>query len=118
MIEQEFRALVALKTSWGVHLNRAIENEQPPYIVVSKVSGPRGYTNDGADGTVVARFQVDLYANDYKTVKEQTAMLISGTTDYSSSRVHYLTLENETDLYDDASKLHHIVLDYFIRYYE
>lgn len=120
MIEQEFRTLVASKSSLGnesVHLNAVIENQEPPYIEVHKVSSPRGHTHEGRDGTVESRLQVNVFAKDYKSAKEQ-ALLLYSMSEHNSPTIHFITLENEIDQYDDLSKLHCIVLDYLVRHYE
>lgn len=116
MIEQEFRTLVDSKTTWTTYLNHAIENQSTPYVVVSKVTAPRSYTNDGRDGMVQARFQVSLFADDYKTVKEEAFKMYT-IADASSSTIHFIVLENETDLYE-AIGIHHVILDFIVNYYE
>lgn len=120
MIEQEFRTLITTLSSWNsgsIHLNSVIENQEAPYIEVHKISSPRGFTHDGRDSTVESRFQVNVYAKDYLSAKEQAALLYS-IADYSSSTVHFITLANELDQFDDLTKLHCIVLDFMVRHYE
>lgn len=117
MIEQEFLTLIKSKTSWTCFLNHGVENIEAPYIVISKVSAPRSYTNDGRDGMVIARFQVNLYGLDYKTTKEEAYELYS-VADYTSSNVSYIVLENEIDLYNDNSEYHQITLDFIVSHYE
>lgn len=120
MIENEFRTLVVSKTTLGngsVHLNAVIENQSAPYIEINKVSSPRGHTHEGRDGTVESRFQVNIFAKDYITAKEQALKLYS-IAEHTSSNIHFITFENELDQFDDLSKLHCIVLDYLVRHYE
>jgi hypothetical protein len=116
MIEQVFRNLVDSKTTWTVYLNRAIENIEPPYVIVKKISAPRLYTHDGRSGMVESTFQVDLYHTDYKTVKEE-AFKLYDCGDYTSETVSSVMLVNETDLFETLG-YHHIVLDFLVRNYE
>ncbi len=117
MIESTFRQLVEDLTTLKPSLNHSVEIVTVPYIVVHKVSAPRGYTLSGSDTTVVTRFQVDVYANDYPTAKTHCTALyglqFSTGTDISS-----IQLENEIDMYESDTKLHHIALDFIVRHYE
>lgn len=117
MIEQTFLGLVKAKTTWTTYLNHAIENQVAPYVVVHKVSAPRSYTNDGRDGMVVSRFQVDLYGSDYKTVKLEAQKLYS-IADIESTEIAYVVLATEMDMFESDSGLHHVLIDYFVNHYE
>lgn len=116
MIEPIIRTLIDGLTTVQVFLNVAIESVNP-YIVVHKISAPRGETLDGRDGTVVSRIQVDVWAMSYIEAKT-----IAGTL-YPLCEVTYggiasIELDNESDDYEPQTKKHHIILDFIVRHYE
>jgi hypothetical protein len=117
MIEQVIRNAIDDLVDVKVFLNTALEKTSAPYIVVYRLSGPRGYTHDGRDGTVVSRFQVSVFETDYRTAK-LLASEVYELGDYTDETVSLTQLINEVDLYDDVTKLHHIVLDFEIYHNE
>jgi len=117
MIETTFRQLVDDLATIPVSLNHTNELVPIPYITVHKVSAPRGQTLSGADTTVIARFQVDVYAKDYPTAKTQCTALYG--LQYSiGTDIASIQLDNEIDMYESDTKLHHIALDFIVRHYE
>lgn len=117
MIEHTFKEIVETYSSITVYLNTVIETQKVPYSVIYKTSAPRGYTHDGMDGTVISRFQVSVFDKDYKTAKTYASELYP-IGNYTDEIIAHTVLSNEIDLYDDASKLHHIVLDFTVQHYE
>lgn len=117
MIEQEFREILASLTTLTVSLNRALETQIAPYVVVYRMGGSRGYTMLGQDKTVQSRFQVSIFAKDYKQAKTEASNLYAAA-DITSDNIAHISLSNEIDLYEDVTKYHHIALDFIVRHYE
>lgn len=104
-------------TTMSVFNNRATSIKKVPYCVLTKISAPREYTMDGNAGMVTARLQVDIYHDTYINAKTEAEKLYV-LDQYTSSIVSNIRLDNETDLFDDETKIHHVILDFIVRHYE
>jgi hypothetical protein len=51
-----------------------------PRITFTALGGPRGYNDDGLDGLVTARYQLDVFALDVATCRELIARLTARST--------------------------------------
>lgn len=110
---------VTAKVSARIHLVRAPQNVEQPYIVVSKISAQRVSSHDGGSGLALARFQFSCFGKYYKDVKETTAALQSALEGYSGTiggvggvNVNGVFYEDETDLDEPDSNLFHTAVDY------
>jgi len=127
MIEYALKtALVENATVNGYVVGRVFYNIAPqdvatPYIVFSRVSGPREYSHDGATGLYRARFQFSAFAESYYEAKS-IAVAIQGVLSGASGQlvadpndtIGASFLDNELDLYEEDTKLHHIAVDYLV----
>lgn len=116
MIEPIIRTLLDGLTTATVALNVAPESAMP-YVVVHKVSAPRGETHEGRDSTVVSRIQVDVYALSYVEAKTIASTLYALCEQMHVS-IASIEIDNEFDEYESETKLHHIVIDFIVRSYE
>lgn len=118
MIEEILRDKICLLSSMAdekIYLNTAVKSERPPYIVINKVSAPRGDTHSGKDGTVQARFDIKIIADNYVDAKVFASELYDIK---DMDTVARSILENETDLYYEDVNIHLVNLDYLIYYKE
>lgn len=116
MIEPIIRNLLDALTTYTVALNVAPESAMP-YVVIHKISAPRGETHDGRDGTVVSRIQVDVWALSYQDAKTIASTLYP-LCEASYVGIASIELDNESDDYEQETKKHHVILDFIVRHYE
>lgn len=88
-----------------------------PYVVVSKVSSPRGSNLDGLDGTAITLFQVDVYGKSYESAKN-LAIQLYGICNIANSSVSHIDIANEFDGYEKETKLFKTVIDFRVSHYE
>ena len=82
-----------------------------PYITVKRISGPRGSTHDGPDGTEISRFQVVVYSDNYPESKTLAVKLYAL---QSSAIAKKITIDNEFDGYDDTVNAFNVLIDFMI----
>ena len=111
-------ALVALR----VYPTPAPQNVVVPFVTYQRISAVR-YPGMGSDSPLVSsRFQFDAIAASFigmRAVMDQLRQSLQRFRSNSSSPVVIDTfIENELDLYDDDSDLHHGVLDALLHFQE
>lgn len=114
MLEVDFRDdVIAASTLTGskVFFANIPESVEKPYIAIFRVSGPRGYTLDGHDGTSNTRMQVDIYADDYPTAKTEASKVYDVQDTNSFKAVEII---NEFDEYDDTLGTYRVSIDFLI----
>ena len=119
MIQPTLRGLVvALSTvpSVKIALGRALEAQFPPYITIDQVSGPRGSTHCGPDGTAISRYQISVFGSTYGECK-QLAEEIYPLQNHTGGTIAKITLDNEVDIYDPEGELHQVALDFMVFHY-
>jgi hypothetical protein len=98
------------------------DNPTYPLATYMQVSGLRGYVQEGADGLVIARFQVDSWAlqsREARTLAEEIRVALSGFRgDYDSVDIQSIFLIAEQKLYDDDAKAHRVIQDYRVTFRE
>lgn len=108
-----------------IHFVKAPQDVANPYIVFLKVSAPREHSHDGASGMAVTRFQFSCFANTYSGAKDVAAAVQTALQAYQGTMggaggvyVDSIFYDNESDRYEEASKLYHIMVDYQITHEE
>lgn len=105
-----------------IYYVKAPQDVTNPYIVLQKISGVRGHSHDGADGSVQARIQVSIFATTYKEAKDISEAVRAEIDDYKgtmqSVTVGHCFFDNETDLFEEGEGLYGIADDYLILYTE
>ena len=127
MIEHALRtALIEDATVNGYVDGRAYYSLAPqdvakPYIVLTRVSGPREYSLDGPTGLYRARFQFSVFSQSYyeaKSIIDAIRSVLSGASgqlvEDPADTIGASFLDNELDLYEEETKLHHIAVDYLV----
>lgn len=97
-MEQEITALlasVAPRRFWGRAPQQA---PATPYVVLSKVSGVHGYHNQGADGLVASRIQIDIYGDTYSAVNATANGIITTLSGYRGGTIQAVFIDSERDL--------------------
>lgn len=99
-----------------VYPSVAPQNITTPFVTYRRISALR-LSGMGEDiGIVTARFQVDVIAQTYETMRAvmtQVRLAVQRWRDSSSDpEVLDTTVENELDTYDDEVDLHHGILDF------
>jgi len=89
-----------------------------PAIRYNRISTIRGYTLNGRDCFPAARFQVDVFADKYTTVQAAWGLLRIALDGFSSVEIEYITLDNETEDFDDELKLYRVIGDFVVQYKE
>ena len=87
-------------------------------VTYSKVSGLRNHQHGGSAQVAEPRFQITAYHTSYASLKGITKQIrlaldaYSGTV--SGTKLFFCFLLNETDLYDDDTKVYYTALDFRI----
>ena len=121
MIESNMRTYLDNSTSvtGTFYLRVGTQEAVTPYGIVFKVSPGKDYTHTGS-GLSQSRLQCSCFADTYYAAKTFAREVITAmeawpnSTSTTASGVQTVFLEGEMDLFDDASKVHHIPLDFFI----
>jgi hypothetical protein len=99
---------------------RAPQPTPPPYVVFSQVSGSVRAVMSGPSNDREARIQFDIFARRYSEVddiRDAITTLLHGRTGQTGSTDGWFFLQdNALDLYEDADRLFHAVIDYRIGY--
>lgn len=104
-----------------VFYNMARQDVETPYIVLRRVSGPRLYSLDGPIGLYPARFQLSIFATTYyeaKCIADGIRSVLSGASgalvESPTDTIGAAFLDNEVDMYEEETQLHHIAVDYLV----
>lgn len=110
-------ALVGARIHWTI----APQGVGQPFVVLTIISGPRGYTMTGPDGLVPTRVQVDCYGLTFalaKTIARAVETRLSGYRGASSGVTFGgIFLDAERDGYEDEAtpdKLFRTSLDFIV----
>jgi hypothetical protein len=108
--------------SGRISANAASQDVKTPYLVYQRISSPRGYTHDGPDGSVEARFQFsfcsEILAGAIAAAEELRLVLSGFKGTLGTHEVGHAFIDNEVDLYDPDTEIHQVIVDYLIGYIE
>jgi hypothetical protein len=116
--------IAALTTivSTRIYFVKAQQDVAKPYLAIQKISGVRGHSHDGPDGSVQSRFQFSAFATTYKECKDIVEAIRGGIDGakglWSTVYIGHCFYDNETDLWDDDIGLYGVAVDYLILYTE
>ena len=121
MIETNMRSYLDNSTTvtGTFYLRVGTQDAVTPYGVVFKVSPGKDYTHTGS-GLSQSRLQCSCFADTYYAAKTFAREVITAmeawpnSTSTTATGVQTVFLEGEMDLFDDASKVHHVPLDFFV----
>lgn len=119
-MEQEITALLATSAPrrfWGRAPQAA---PQRPYVVLSRVSGVRGYHNQGEDGLMASRIQIDCYGDTYISAHNTGAAIISTLSGYRGGTIQAVFIHSQRDLTgidgSDPNELFRVSIDVIVHY--
>lgn len=109
-----------------IHFASAPQDISTPYIIVSKISGTRQHSHEGADGIASPRFQFSIFDEHYGDCKAVAAQLQASLEGYSGTMggeggvvVAATFYEDEVDLDPgDNTGLFGVAADYIVWHYE
>lgn len=97
----------------------APQDIEAPYVVINKISGPRNHSMGGSSHLVNPRFQFSCFATTYAVAKQVSGLIQTVLQGYSGTlggvggvAVNGCFYEDETDMYEDDTKLFHVALDF------
>jgi len=102
---------------------KAPQDVAKPYIVFFKVSAPREYSHDGASKLARPRFQFSCFAMTYYEAKQIAEAIRVAIEAFSGTmgtgvEVGSCFCLNESDMYEEDTKLFHVAVDYLIYHKE
>lgn len=94
-----------------------------PAVRYIRISAIRDYTHSGRDCLPAARFQIDVFDDSYTGVRAAWDEVRKALDGYSGVGVEYITLDNETDDYEDrqgeaGQGLYRVIGDFVVQYVE
>lgn len=105
-----------------VYPNPAPQNVVAPFVTYQRISAVRPSGMGSDIGIVSARFQFDVIAASYASMRSVMDQLRQSLQRFRSAvtspPVMDTFIQNELDLYDDETDLHHGVLDAMLHYRE
>jgi len=100
---------------------KAPQDVAKPYVVFFKASGPREYSHDGASELARPRFQFSCFATTYYQAKQIAEAIRVAIEAFSGTMGGVGGVEigscfciNESDIYEEDTKLFHVAVDYLI----
>lgn len=119
-MEAELSALLATaapRRFWGRAPQAA---PQRPYVVLSRVSGVRGYHNQGDDGLVASRVQIDVYGDTYSAVNATANGIVTTLSGYRGGTIQAVFIDSERDLTGieggDPNELFRVSIDLIVHH--
>lgn len=119
-MEQEITALLATaapRRFWGRTPQAA---PQRPYVVLSRISGVRGYHNQGADGLVASRIQIDCYGDTYFSAHNTGNAIVSTISGYRGGTIQAVFIDSQRDLTgidgSDPNELFRVSIDVIVHH--
>lgn len=97
-----------------IHGGGAPQGETVPYCVYVKISNVRQYAMGGYAGIQRHRMQISCYGATYDSAKAVAAQVIAALEPWSSTEVQAAFQEDEEDIHEPETKLHHIPVDFLI----
>jgi len=122
-IKKELLADSGIKSLIGERLYyvKAPQDVAKPYVVFLKASGPREYSHDGASKLARPRFQFSCFAMTYYEAKQIAEAIRAAIEAFSGTmggtggvEVGSCFCINESDIYEEDTRLFHVAVDYLI----
>lgn len=110
-------------TTYRIYPLRLPQGYTLPAISYQRISADRTHTLSGPIGRVWPRFQVDCWAESYSTVRDladKVRLALDGHKGSmgGESNVGGVHLMGEHDLFEEATEIHRVTLDFSIPYFE
>ena len=126
-MEEDLRALLLASSAVTALVgNRVTWLARPqgsalPAIVLMRVGGAEGMTQDGPDGLEVSRVQIDVYADSYSGSKITARAVVLALNGYGGGRMDFIEHESSHDLPEagtnETQTLFRVSADFIINYW-
>lgn len=121
-MEQEITALLATAAPRRFWSRAPQAAPARPYVVLSRVSGVRRYHNQGADGLVASRVQIDCYGETYFSAHNTGAAIISTLSGFRGATIQAVFIDSQRDLTgidgSDPNELFRMSIDVIVHHSE
>lgn len=120
-VENELRAQIiagVAPVASRVYPTKLPQNATFPAIRYNRISALRDYTLTGPDCLPAARFQVDVFADTFTESRSVWELLRKALDGFEGSDIRYITLDNETEDYEDDTQLFRVIGDFVVQYVE
>lgn len=101
-----------------IYYVQAVQEVQPPYIVITKVSAPRVHSHDGYSNLANPRIQFSVLTETYheaKLIARAIQRILQGYRGVSEDvHIQMCLYMNEVDMFEEQSGLYHVAVDYEI----
>ncbi len=97
-MEQELTTLLATAAPRRYWSRAPQTPPHRPYVVLSRISGVRGYHNQGDDGLAASRVQIDVYADTYIAAHNTGNAIIGVLSGYRGGSIQGVFIDNQRDL--------------------
>lgn len=108
-----------------IYYVKAPQDVTEPYIVFFKVSSPRNHSYSGSSHLAESLFQFSVFSTTYTEAKSIVAQIQTSLQGFTGTMgttpgvyVGSCFFDNETDLYENETKLFHIALDFTMLHYD
>lgn len=92
-----------------VRPGRAAQDDQVPFIVVTRIDGIRDYAMVGPSGYVASRMQIDVYTETYAATKTCARAVVAALSGHSGGNIQGIFVDSERDLpAADAGDVRHL----------
>lgn len=121
-MEEALTALLANVAGGKRYWLRAPQSANPPYVIMTRVSGLRDFTMRAASGYVASRIQIDCYAEAFTEVRDVARQVRNTLSGRRAGSIQGIFIDSEHDLpAADAGDVKHLFrtsLDIFIHHTE
>lgn len=124
-IAQRLLALGELTAITGTRIYRggrlpANQALQPPHVIIWLLSKNRQYDHDGYSGLTEATLQISCFSRDPDETDAMAELVRVSMEAWpaESSEVDSVFVEDEADLFEQETLIHHVPLDVIVSYHE
>ncbi len=94
------------------------QNAVFPAVRYNRISALRDYTLTGPDCLPAARYQIDIFAETFTEARSVWDLVRIALDGFEASEIQYITLDNETEDYEDETQLFRVIGDFVVQYVE
>lgn len=112
---------VAARAPGGIDWLSRAQAGGPAFVVLQQISGSRGHTQDGPDGLLSARVQVDCWAPTAREAEQLARAVLAaldGHRDGAFAGIFHLSSRDDRADLDDGSEAHRVSMDFMVHHKE
>lgn len=87
-----------------------------PAARYARISGPRDYTHSGPSGLVSARFQIDVFAENYEVCRNAFDEIKNNLSGFKGEIIKHASLDDDKDDFESETGLYRVQSDFIILY--